>query len=151
MTSSADASPLLIRARLVHPSARLPLKATASASGYDLYACLPGGPIDLGQVPALVPTGLAIAVPDGFDAQVRPRSGLARQGVMVAFGTIDADYRGELLVTMYTTAPGIRHTVHDGDRIAQLVISRLADVRFVESGPLDVTARGAGGHGSTGR
>jgi dUTP pyrophosphatase len=137
--------------RLLHPSAKLPFRASASASGYDLHACLPDGPLELGQVPALVPTGVAMAVPDGFDAQVRPRSGLARQGVIVAFGTVDADYRGELLVTMYTTSPAVRHTVRDGDRIAQVVISRLAGVEFVEAAMLDATARGEGGHGSTGR
>lgn len=151
MTCSGDAPPVRVAVQLLRPSARIPVRATAAASGYDLYACLPHGPMELSPVPVLVPTGVAVAVPDGFDAQVRPRSGLARQGILAAFGTIDADYRGELLVTMYTTAPDIRHEVHDGDRIAQLVISRLAGVEFVETPALDTTPRGTGGHGSTGR
>ncbi len=96
-------------------------------------------------------TGIAIEVPAGLDVQVRPRSGLAKQGVLCTFGTVDADYRGELIVTMYAFAPGVTHVVHDGDRIAQMVIARLADVDFEEADTLSETARGSGGHGSTGR
>jgi dUTP pyrophosphatase len=140
-----------VRAKLLRPGARLPYRASALASGFDLYACLGGEKIVLGQVPAIVPTGLALEVPPGFDAQIRPRSGLARQGVLSTFGTLDSDYRGELMVTMYTVAPGISHTINDGDRIAQLVIVRLAEVAFEETAELSSTERGAGGHGSTGR
>ncbi len=89
-------------------------------------------------------------LPPGYDAEVRPRSGLARRGVLVAHGTIDADYRGELLVTMYTIGSASGFTISHGDRIAQLVISRLADVEVQEAETLSDTARGAGGHGSTG-
>jgi len=135
----------------LRPGARLPSRATEHASGYDLHACLDGGEVEVGQAPVQVPTGLAFAVPPGLDAQIRPRSGLARQGVIGTFGTLDADYRGELLITLYTTAPGIVYIVRDGDRIAQLVIARLADVALVEAEALAATARGAGGHGSTGR
>jgi len=105
----------------------------------------------VGQRPVLVPTGLAIEVPPGLDAQFRPRSGLARQGILATFGTLDADYRGEVMITLYSTAPDITHVVHDGDRIAQLVITRLADVEFEQALVLSETVRGAGGHGSTGR
>ena len=135
----------------LRPGARLPSRATEHASGYDLHACLDGGEVEVGEVPVQVPTGLAFAVPPGLDAQIRPRSGLARQGVIGTFGTLDADYRGELLITLYTTAPGIVYIVRDGDRIAQLVIARHADVALVEAEALAATARGAGGHGSTGR
>lgn len=135
----------------VRPGARLPIRASEQASGYDLYACLPDGPVALGQEPVLVPTGIAFETPPGFDVQVRPRSGLARRGVLCTFGTIDSDYRGELIVTMYTTSSAISHEVRDGDRIAQVVVSRLADVEFVEVSTLGETRRGVGGHGSTGR
>jgi dUTP pyrophosphatase len=103
------------------------------------------------QVPTLIPTGLAVEVPPGLDAQLRPRSGLARQGVLSTFGTLDADYRGELMIAMYTTSPGVAYTVRHGDRIAQMVVSRLADVTFEVTAELGETGRGTGGHGSTGR
>jgi dUTP pyrophosphatase len=141
----------LVRVKLVRPGARLPYQATAASSGFDIYASLPGGPVELGQVPTLVPAGVAIEVPGGLDAQLRPRSGLARQGVLCTFGTLDADYRGELMIALYTTSPEVRYTVRDGDRIAQLVITRLVPVRFEEAGELSPTGRGDGGHGSTGR
>ncbi|MCA9831241.1 MAG: dUTP diphosphatase [Dehalococcoidia bacterium] len=140
-----------IRVKLLRESAQLPRRATTSASGYDIHACLHGLSVTLSQTPTLVPTGLALEVPAGLDAQLRPRSGLARHGVLSTFGTLDADYRGELMIALYCTAPGIEYTVHDGDRIAQLVITRLADVAFEFADQLSETARGEGGHGSTGR
>lgn len=140
-----------VRVRVVRPGGRLPYRASAQASGFDLYACLEDGEITLGQAPVVIPTGVALEVPPGFDAQIRPRSGLARLGVLSTFGTLDADYRGELMVTMYTVSPAIAHTVHHGDRIAQLVIARLADAWFEEVDELSDTERGAAGHGSTGR
>jgi dUTP pyrophosphatase len=105
----------------------------------------------LRHAPVMVPTGLAIEVPVGFDVQVRPRSGLSLKGVGVAFGTVDADYRGELRVTMWTFGDLSEYELHDGDRIAQLVIARLTPVRVVEVRELSATERGDGGHGSTGR
>jgi len=140
----------LIRVRLLRPGARVPFRATGEASGFDLYACL-DRPVTVGQYPAVVPTGVAMEVPPGFDAQIRPRSGLARQGVLCTFGTLDADYRGELMVTMYTMAAGIEHVIHDGDRIAQVVITQLAEVALEVAEELSATARGEGGHGSKGR
>ncbi len=137
--------------KLLREGARLPEKASARASGYDLYACLPDGPVRVGDRPVRIPTGLAFAVPPGLDAQVRGRSGLALLGVMKPLGTIDADYRGEVFVTLYTTSPEISYVVEDGDRIAQLVIGRLAEVEFALREELPETERGAGGHGSTGR
>lgn len=152
MTCSADMDgTALVRVKLVRPGARMPYQATAASSGFDIYASLPGGPVDLGQMPVLVPTGVALEVPEGLDAQLRPRSGLARQGVLCTFGTLDADYRGELMIALYTTSPEVHYSVHDGDRIAQLVITRLAPVRFELAEQLSPTGRGDGGHGSTGR
>ncbi|MCZ2110737.1 MAG: dUTP diphosphatase [Dehalococcoidia bacterium] len=141
----------VIRVKCLRPGARLPFRATPDASGYDLFASLEEGEVIVGQRPVFVPTGIAIEAPPGFDVQVRPRSGLARQGVLCTYGTIDSDYRGELMVTMYTVAPEIEHLIRDGDRIAQIVISRLADVGFAEADELSESIRGAGGHGSTGR
>ena len=102
---------------------------------------------------ALIPTGLAMALPPGFEAQVRPRSGLAaKDGVTVlnSPGTIDSDYRGEVKIILinHGAAPFI---VKRGERIAQMVVAPVVQARFEESDSLDATARGAGGFGSTGR
>ncbi len=143
--------PQTIRVQLLREGARVPARATELASGFDIYACLEDGPVTVGQRPVVIPTGIAMEVPWGLDAQFRPRSGLARQGVLATFGTLDADYRGEVMITLYTVAPDITHTVNHGDRIAQLVVGQLADVGFERAVTLSETARGAGGHGSTGR
>ena len=140
----------LLRVKRLRPGARLPTRATAGAAGLDLYACLEGE-LTLGPDPVLVPTGIAIELPPGYEAQVRPRSGLSAQGVAVAFGTIDADYRGEVLVTMYTVGTRPPYTVRPGDRIAQLVLARVVTLPVVESEELSPSGRGAGGHGSSGR
>jgi dUTP pyrophosphatase len=143
-------APLVIRAKLLCPGARLPERATPGATGYDIYACLDVD-IEVGAEPVRLPTGVAIETPPGLDVQIRPRSGLSAQGVMVTLGTIDSDYRGELLVTMYALPHREPHVVHHGDRIAQLVISQIADVALEEAGDLSATARDVAGHGSTGR
>jgi dUTP pyrophosphatase len=140
----------VLKVKRLRPEARLPTRATDGSSGMDLYACL-DGELTLGPDPVLVPTGIAIELPPGYEAQVRPRSGLSAQGVAVVFGTIDADYRGEVLVTMYTVGTRPPYTVHHGDRIAQLVLARVVTLPLVESDELSPTGRGAGGHGSTGR
>jgi len=128
----------------------MPTRGTGGASGFDLYSCLEE-PVTVGQQPVMVPTGIAIEVESGLDVQIRPRSGLARRGILCTFGTIDADYRGELIVTMYSMAADIIHEVRDGDRIAQLVVGRLANVELSEAAELAPTDRGEAGHGSTGR
>ena len=133
----------------LRPGARVPQRQTALASGFDLHACL-DTPLEIGETPVRVPTGIAIAAPAGTDVQVRPRSGLSARGVMAVFGTIDADYRGEILVTLYRLPGAEPFTVNDGDRIAQLVVSQLAATEWCEVDALDATERGAGGHGSTG-
>ncbi len=138
-----------LRVRRLRPTARIPARQTAAASGYDLHACL-DAPLTVGEQPVKVPTGIAIAAPEGIDVQSRPRSGLAARGVLSVFGTIDADYRGELVVTMYCLPGCGPFEINDGDRIAQLVVARLAPAEWVEVEALDDTARGDGGHGSTG-
>ena len=117
--------------RKLRPEARLPARATEGATGFDLYACL-DAPLTLTRSPQMVPTGVAIEFPRGFDAQVRPRSGLSAKGVGVAFGTVDADYRGELLVTMWTFGDIETHELRQHDRIAQLVFAALAPVEVRE-------------------
>ena len=139
----------VLRIRRLRPEARLPERATPGSTGYDLYACLDEDLV-VGQEPTAVPTGIAVEAPPGYDVQVRPRSGLSLKGVQVTFGTIDSDYRGELLVTMYVLPYREPHVVRPGDRIAQLVVGRTADTAVEEVGGLSATRRGAGGHGSTG-
>jgi dUTP pyrophosphatase len=102
---------------------------------------------------ALVPTGIALALPDGYVALVHPRSGLAhRNGLSIvnAPGTIDAGYRGEVQVCLVNLDPATPIELRRGDRIAQLVIQRFETARFVEADDLPASARGAGGYGSTG-
>jgi dUTP pyrophosphatase len=142
---------LLIVKRL-YPDARLPQHATKGATGLDLFAYIKehGGWVVLHDKPKLIGTGIAIEVPKGYDAQIRPRSGLSARGVMVSFGTVDSDYRGEVMVTMYTLGRDSSFEVKHGDRIAQLIIGRLADLAIKEAEELSATERGPQGHGSTG-
>ncbi len=132
----------------------LPSYQSDGAAGLDLLAAVPeAAPMTLApNGRALVPCGIAIALPRGFEGQVRPRSGLAvRHGVTVLNtpGTIDADYRGEVMVLLVNlgTEP---FAVTRGMRIAQLVVAPVARARVVEVAELDATARGSGGFGSTG-
>jgi dUTP pyrophosphatase len=142
-----------IKIRLLRDGALMPDRATGDSTGWDLRACFEqiDQEVTIGPDPTLVPTGIAIEVPIGFDAQVRPRSGLSRQGVMVPFGTIDADYRGEVFVTMHVVGSRPLHVIKHGDRIAQLVIGQISSSVLVETNELSSTERGGGGHGSTGR
>ncbi|WJR78312.1 dUTP diphosphatase [Bradyrhizobium sp. NP1] len=133
----------------------LPAYQSTDAAGLDLVAAVPDeAPLTLspGQR-AMVPTGLAIALPAGFEAQVRPRSGLAaKHGVTVlnSPGTIDADYRGEINVILinHGASPFV---IRRGERIAQMVIAPVVQARLVPVDTLADTARGSGGFGSTGR
>jgi len=140
----------VIKVKRLRPRARLPFRASEGATGLDLYACL-DEPLTIGRDVTLVPSGVAIETPAGFDVQIRPRSGLSRQGVNVILGTIDADYRGELLVSMHTFGSRESYEIKDGDRIAQLVITRFELIELEEADELSDSLRGDGGHGSTGR
>lgn len=130
----------------------LPAYATADAAGLDLRAAV-DEPIHLkSQERVLVPTGLSIALPVGYEAQVRPRSGLAaKHGVTVLNtpGTIDADYRGEVMVILINLGSE-PFVIERGMRIAQMVIAPVTRAELVEVDALNDTARGGGGHGSTG-
>ncbi len=136
----------------LHPDARLPERATEGSTGLDLFAYIgqQGGRVALEEKPKLIGTGIAVEAPKGYDVQIRPRSGLSAKGVMAAFGTVDSDYRGEVMVTMYTLGGGSSCEVKHGDRIAQIVISRVAELPIEEAEGLSSTERGPRGHGSTG-
>ena len=143
-----------MKVKIVNRSGQaLPAYATELSAGMDLRASLEA-PLTLGPLErALVPTGLYIALPAGFEAQVRPRSGLAaKHGITVLNtpGTIDADYRGEIKVILVNLSQTPFEIV-PGERIAQMVIARHERVEWVEVDALDETSRGAGGFGSTGR
>jgi dUTP pyrophosphatase len=141
--------------RLAHgKDLELPAYQSEHAAGLDLLAAVPASaPVTLAAGSrALIPTGVAIAVPAGYEAQVRPRSGLAaRHGLSVlnAPGTIDADYRGEIQVLLVNLG-GEPVVIPRGMRIAQLVIAPVAHAHIVETASLDKTSRGSGGFGSTG-
>lgn len=130
----------------------LPVYSSAEAAGADLRACVQEDVVIKPGQRYLVPTGLSIQLPVGYEAQIRPRSGLAiKHGISLVNtpGTIDSDYRGEVKIIM------INHgsedfVIHRGDRIAQLVIAPVTHGMFAMSDSLDATDRGAGGFGSTG-
>ena len=143
-----------MKVQIVNKSGQqLPAYATELSAGMDLRADLES-PITLGPLErALVPTGLFIALPAGYEAQVRPRSGLAaKHGITVLNtpGTIDADYRGEIKVILVNLS-NTPFEIVPGERIAQMVVARHERVEWDEVEILDETARGAGGFGSTGR
>lgn len=132
-----------------HP---LPAYATPQSAGMDLRANI-SQPVTLRPMERrLIPTGLYIALPQGYEAQIRPRSGLAlKHGITVlnSPGTIDADYRGEVMVLLVNLS-GSDFVVNDGERIAQMVIARHETAVFAEVAELDATERGEGGYGHTG-
>jgi dUTP diphosphatase len=133
----------------------LPAYQSALAAGLDLLAAVPeDAPVVLAPGKyALVPTGLSIALPPGYEAQVRPRSGLAvKHGVTVlnAPGTVDADYRGEIGVPLINHSD-VPFTIRRGERIAQMVIASVVQAELIQVTTLSPTDRGSGGFGSTGR
>lgn len=150
----ADPAPA-VRFRKLHPDAQIPRRMTEGAAGLDVFAYIERPPyhndvVDPGQT-IVVRTGIAMQLPSGFEGQVRPRSGLAREhGVTVlnAPGTIDADYRGEIEVLLVNLGSE-QHIVNHGDRIAQLVVAPVVMAEPVEVEELEPTERGAGGFGST--
>jgi dUTP pyrophosphatase len=143
---------LNIRIRRVHDRARLPQYMTELAAGMDIYACLDAPIVLIPGQRTLVPTGIAMAIPPGFEGQVRPRSGLAlKQGVALVNspGTIDADYRGEIGVIVINHGDVEVH-IADGDRIAQLVFAPVCHGIFQLVDELDTTLRDQSGFGHTG-
>jgi dUTP pyrophosphatase len=130
----------------------LPHYQTEHAAGVDLYAAIEGDIIiDAGKW-LLIPTGIALAIPEGYEGQVRPRSGLALKhgiGMLNGPGTIDADYRGEVGIILFNFSE-TPFTIRRGDRIAQLVFAKLSKAKFETVSQLTETARGTGGFGHTG-
>lgn len=141
-----------INFRKLHPDAIVPQYATQGAAGLDLHARIPHEIYLQPGVRYTCPTGIAIELPDGFEAQIRPRSGLARKhGVTVlnAPGTIDSDYVGEIGVILINLGDEA-FTIQPNDRIAQMVIAPFVRVELAQAGTLRETGRGEGGFGSTG-
>lgn len=143
-----------MKVKIVNKSAfPTPSYATEKSAGMDLKADI-AEPVVLGPLErAMIPTGLYIALPDGTEAQVRPRSGLAAKfgiSVLNSPGTIDADYRGEIKVILVNLS-NEPFTVNPGERIAQMVVAKYEKVEWDEVELLDETQRGEGGFGSTGR
>ncbi len=138
----------------LNEGARLPVYGSSQAAGADLCACLGIG-LTMTIEPhkwAMVPTGVRISLPAGYEAQVRPRSGLAaKSGISVlnSPGTVDSDYRGEIKVILINHSD-VPFVIKDGDRIAQMVVARHETASFTVVTSLDETARGEGGFGSTG-
>jgi dUTP pyrophosphatase len=152
--SEPESRPLHVRvARARGADVPLPKYQTAGAAGMDLHAATSDAVVIAPRGRHLFPTGLSFAIPDGYEGQVRPRSGLASKlGVTVlnAPGTIDSDYRGEVMVLLVNTSDAPA-TIQPRERIAQIVFAAVtrAELELVDG--LDETARGAGGYGSTGR
>lgn len=151
-SGAAKPADVPVRIKRLRESAILPQYMTEHAAGMDLFAA-PDAPVRLAPGErALVPTGLALAIPPGYEGQVRPRSGLAlRKGLALvnAPGTIDADYRGELGVIVINLGEE-EIVIAPGERIAQLVIAPVSRARLVVADELDSTLRGDGGFGHTG-
>lgn len=142
-----------IAVRRLDPDVKLPTRSHPGDAGFDLYARAEARLTARGGR-ALVPTGIAIAIPVGYAGFVQPRSGLAlRHGVtcLNSPGLIDSGFRDEIGVLLVNLDPRMAFDVHKGDRIAQLVIQRVQDIEWDEVESLDETTRGLGGWGSTGR
>ena len=141
-----------MKRKIISRSGRIPAYETGGAAGFDIRALLEHDFVLPAGGRALVPTGLYLEIPEGYEAQVRARSGLAIRhgiGLVNGVGTVDSDYRGELCVPLINW--GERDfVIHDGDRIAQVVISRVEQVEFEEVEALSNTRRGGGGFGHTG-
>ena len=140
-----------VKMKRIYPDAKLPAIASDQASGLDLYCYLmPGQPIlELSPwVPAMIDTGIAVQIPEGYEAQVRPRSSTGVKGIHVQLGTIDQDYRGQIRLVVWSLNQA---TIENGERLAQLVFTPLPRVMVEVVDELTLTARGTNGFGSTGR
>ena len=143
-----------LQVKKLRPGAKLPSRGSEQAAGYDLYACLDEAALTIApHATVKIPTGLAVAIPDGYFGAVFARSGLAsKQGLRPAncVGVCDSDYRGEYIVMLHNDTDQPR-TIENGDRIAQLVVMPYLSVSFTGVEELSETGRGDGGFGSTGR
>ncbi len=145
--------PVEVRIARIHADAQLPVQGSDMAAGFDLHS-VERVEVQKGTT-EMLPTGLVLAIPPGWEGQVRCRSGLGKRGLILpnGVGTIDADYRGELMVLAHWIGKGDSFVVEKGERIGQLLFKRVPQIRFVEVNrdELEGTGRGEGGFGSTGR
>lgn len=145
--------PVEVRIARIHPDALLPVKGSDLAAGFDLHS-VERVEVRKGTT-EMLPTGLVLAIPPGWEGQIRCRSGLGKRGLILpnGIGTIDADYRGELMVLAHWIGEGDSFVVEKGERIGQLLFKRVPRIHFVEveREALEETGRGEGGFGSTGR
>ena len=143
-----------IKIKKVNPNAKIPTRGSDQAAGYDLYACLDAENITIpAHQTVKVPTGISMAIPEGYFGAIFARSGLAaKKGLRPAncVGVIDSDYRGEFMVMLHNDTDEPK-TVENHDRVAQLVVMPFMSVEFQETDSLDETQRGTGGFGSTGK
>lgn len=137
----------MLKVKRLHENAILPTRAHPTDAGLDLYACRHNR-IAPGEI-FTVRTGLAFEVQDGYEVQIRPRSGLTAKGIVVILGTVDAGYRGEVMVTLLNVTQE-NYDIFIGDRIAQAVIAKVELWEPVECWELSASDRGAKGHGSSG-
>ncbi len=148
-------TPLKIRINRISDNTKdvpLPTYATNGSAGMDIYAAVEQDLVVQEGTTILVPTGFSMEIPVGYEAQIRPRSGLALKhniGLMNSPGTIDSDYRGEVKI-VFTNYGRNNFTVKRGDRIAQMIIAKYERVEWIEADQLSETARGSGGFGHTG-
>lgn len=143
----------VLKFKRLRPDAVIPAYATAGSAGLDVSLCASGPMRIQPGEHRLLPTGLAVEIPDGYELQCRPRSGLAAKNGLTVLntpGTIDSDYRGEIKVNLINHGAGARW-IAPGDRIAQLVLAKTPKLEIVEVEELADTERGEGGFGSTGR
>jgi dUTP pyrophosphatase len=145
---------MAVEIRIINQSSHpLPSYATEGSSGMDLRAELPGSTSLQPMERKLIPTGLFIELPEGYEAQIRPRSGLAiKQGItcLNTPGTIDQDYRGEIKIILINLS-GEEQVIEPGDRIAQMVIQKVEKATWTQTADINVTERNAGGFGHTGK
>lgn len=142
-----------IQVKKVNENAILPSRATVSSAGADLYACLVEDVVIKPSERLLIPTGIAMAIPEGYGGFIFPRSGTAsKYGISLSncVGVVDSDYRGEVKIAIINHS-GESYTVKNGDRIAQMVIMAVDLCNYTEYDSLDETQRGEGGFGSTGK
>jgi dUTP pyrophosphatase len=143
---------IIIKIKKLENYAKIPKYMTNDSSGMDLYACISDSIVIKPMERKLIPTGISISLPTGYEAQIRPRSGLAiKHGITILNtpGTIDADYRGEIKIILINLS-NKNFIVENGDRIAQMIINKVEKAEFHLVSELDTSSRGAGGFGSTG-
>lgn len=143
-----------IKIKKLNPNAKTPTRGSEQAAGYDIYACLEDANVTIpAHCTVKVPTGISMAIPEGYFGGIFARSGLAsKQGLRPAncVGVIDSDYRGEFMVMLHNDTDEPK-TIENGDRVGQLVILPFMAIDFEETDSLDETKRGSGGFGSSGK